>query len=150
LTNFFFIIIFITMGEINRYGGILVKSGNECLLCKRNSKGSLPGQWSVPAGQINKNEPPLIGSKREFFEETDIKVNGDIKLIGFLTRKDREGKKNKGLLYLFLLESDKKIIPDLENAKDGDEHTECDYFTKDNLPIDKNDQLFRIIEKILD
>jgi ADP-ribose pyrophosphatase YjhB (NUDIX family) len=138
------------MGEINRYGGILVKSGNECLLCKRNAKGSLPGQWSIPAGHLNKTEPPLIGSKREFFEETNIKVTDDIKLIGFLNRTDREGRKNKGLLYLFLLESDEKLIPDLDNAIDGDEHSECDYFTKNNLPIDKNDQLFRIIDKILE
>lgn len=138
------------MKTIKRYSGVLVKSGNECLLCKRNSKGSLPGQWSIPAGHIEKNEPPLIAAKREFYEETNKKVTGELRLIGFIGRKNREGKKNKGLLYLFLWKSEDKIVPDLVNAKDGEEHTECDYFNKENLPIDETDQLFKIIQKILD
>jgi hypothetical protein len=53
-------------------------------------------------------------------------------------------------MYVFLLESDERIIPDLENAEDGDEHTECGYFTVDNLPIeDKTDQLYKLIQNIL-
>lgn len=138
------------MKKIKRYTGVLVKVGNECLLCKRNSKGDLPGEWSVPAGSVEEKEHPIDGAHREFYEETDKKINGNLKLIGFLTRKDREGIKNRGLLYLFLYEPDEKVIPDLKNAKDGNEHTECDYFTKDNLPIkDKSSDLFRIIQKIL-
>jgi len=138
------------MKKIKRYAGVLVKVGNECLLCKRNSKGDLSGEWSVPAGSVEEKEHPMDASYREFYEETDKKIKGDLKLIGFLTRKDREGIKNRGLLYLFLYEPDEKVIPDLENAKDGNEHTECDYFTKDNLPIkDKSSDLFRIIQKIL-
>ena len=53
-------------------------------------------------------------------------------------------------MYVFLLESDTKINPDLENAKDGEEHTECGYFTIENLPIeDKNDQLYKLIQHLL-
>ena len=137
------------MKTVKRYSGVLVKSGDKCLLCKRNSKGSLPGQWSIPAGHIEKNEPPLIAAKREFYEETNKKVNGELRLVGFLNRKNREGKKNKGLLYLFLLDSEDKITPDLINAKDGEEHTECEYFGKESLPLNKTDQLYKIIQKIL-
>lgn len=138
------------MKKIKRYSGVLVKFGDECLLCKRNSKGDFPGEWSVPAGSVEEKEHPMDGAHREFYEETNNKINGGLRLIGFLNRKDREGIKNRGLLYLFLYEPDEKVIPDLKNAKDGNEHTICDYFTKDNLPIkDKNSDLFRIIQKIL-
>jgi ADP-ribose pyrophosphatase YjhB (NUDIX family) len=138
------------MKKIKRYAGVLVKVGNECLLCKRNSKGDLPGEWSVPAGSVEDNESPIKGAHREFYEETNYNIEKDIKLIGFLTRKDREGIKNRGLLYLFLYEPDEKVIPDLQNAKDGNEHTECSYFTKENIPIkDKSSDLFRIIQKLL-
>jgi len=54
------------------------------------------------------------------------------------------------LMYVFLMETDEKIHPDLENAFDGDEHTECGYFDLENLPFeDENDQLCRLITRIL-
>jgi len=138
------------MKKIKRYAGVLVKVGNECLLCKRNSKGDLPGEWSVPAGSVEEKEHPMDAAYREFYEETDNKINGNLKLIGFLTRKDREGIKNRGLLYLFLYEPDEKVIPDLQNAKDGDEHSTCSYFNINNLPFeDENNQLCCLIKRIL-
>lgn len=138
------------MKKFKRYGGIIVKVGDECLLCKRNEKGSLPGQWSIPAGGLNNGEHPLVGAKREFFEETNQRIDGDVRLVGFVRRTNRDGKKDKGLLYVFKVDSDEKIIPDLGNAKDGDEHTECGYFNLENNPIqDKTDQLYKLIEKIL-
>jgi len=138
------------MENVKRYGGILVKHENEVLLCKRNADGDLPGVWSIPAGRLEKNESALNGCKREFFEETNIQVNGDLKLIGFVGRTNREGTTKKGLLYVFLWETDEKIYPDLENAEDGEEHTECGYFSKENLPFtDENDQLCKLIKNIL-
>ena len=137
------------MENTKRYGGIIVKKDNEVLLCKRNNFGSLPGIWSIPAGKLNRNENPSVGAKREFFEETNIKVDGKINLCGFINRKTRDGKINKGLMYVFLYEVDEKIYPDLENAKDGQEHTECGYFSIDNLPMDSNDQLCILIKNIL-
>lgn len=137
------------MENTKRYGGIIVKKDNEVLLCKRNNFGSLPGIWSIPAGKLNRNENPSVGAKREFFEETNIKVDSKINLCGFINRKTRDGKINKGLMYVFLYEVDEKIYPDLENAKDGGEHTECGYFSVDNLPMDNEDQLYILIKNIL-
>jgi hypothetical protein len=49
-----------------------------------------------------------------------------------------------------LIETDEEIYPDLENANDGGEHTECGYFSLKELPIeDYKDGLFKIIMKIL-
>ena len=53
-------------------------------------------------------------------------------------------------MYVYLMEVDEKICPDLTKAKDGNEHSECDYFTLKNNPIeDKNDQLYLLIKNIL-
>ena len=32
-------------------------------------------------------------------------------------------------MYVYMIETDEEIIPDFVNAKDGDEHTDCGYFT---------------------
>lgn len=34
------------------------------------------GVWSIPKGEYNESEEPLAAAKREFFEETGIKVDG--------------------------------------------------------------------------
>lgn len=138
------------MKIVKRYTGVLVKVGDEVLLCKRSNKGSLPGVWSIPAGKIEDEESPSAAAKREFFEETNNDINGSLKLIGFVNRSSRDGSEYRGLMYVFLYEPKDRVIPDLDNAKDGDEHTECGYFTLENLPFeDKNDQLFKLIQNIL-
>jgi ADP-ribose pyrophosphatase YjhB (NUDIX family) len=137
------------MDKIKRYGGIIIRCEDEVLLCKRNNKDTLPGVWSIPAGKLLKNENPDEGSKREFFEETNIEIKKKIDLVGFINRKTRDGKSNKGLMYVFLCDVDEKIYPDLENAKDGSEHTESGFFNEKNLPMDKNDQLYILLKNIL-
>ena len=138
------------MKKVKRYSGVIVKCGDEVLLCKRNSTGSLPGQWSIPGGNLGKNEHPMDGVQREFEEETNYTLDNDLKLVGFVKRYNRDGSEIKGLMYVFLMETDEKINPDLENAVDGDEHSECSYFNINNLPFDdKSDQLYRLITRIL-
>jgi len=138
------------MKQVKRYSGVIVKCGDEVLLCKRNATGSLPGQWSIPGGHLEKNEHPIDGIEREFKEETNHTLDNKLKLVGFVERYNRDGSEVKGLMYVFLMETDKKIHPDLENAFDGDEHTECGYFDLKNLPFDNNcDQLCRLITRIL-
>ena len=71
--------------NMKRYAGILVKCGDEVLLCKRNNNGDLPGQWSIPCGHLEEDESPKEGSMREFYEETNLKAKDDIKLVGMIT-----------------------------------------------------------------
>mgnify|MGYP001400406845 CR=1 FL=1 len=138
------------MKDINRYAGVIIKYGDEVLLGKRNAQKSLPGEWSIPAGHLHKTEHPMDACRRECYEETNIKLDGDLKLVGFINRHNREGKKNKGLMYVFLYETNKKLVPDLKNAKDGEEHSELKYFTLQNLPFkDEKNQLCQIIKRIL-
>ena len=138
------------MKDINRFAGVIIKYGDDVLLGKRSIHKSLPGEWSIPAGHLHEGEHPMDACRRECYEETNIKINGKLKLVGFINRHNREGKKNKGLMYVFLYESDKKLNPNLNSAKDGDEHSEFKYFNLNNLPFsDKSDQLSQIITRIL-
>ena len=117
-----------------RYAGVLVKCKDKILLCKRNATGSFPGMWSLPGGKVEQNETTMDAAKREFFEETAIDIDSEeLSFIGVLPRYTRDGKKVKGLMYVYLLETDEEIIPDLENAIDGEEHTECGYFTHSEI-----------------
>ena len=137
------------MKQPKRYAGILVKYNDEVLMCQRNYEGDMPGQWSIPCGHLHDNENAMIGAKREFFEETDFKIKDKIKLVGFMNGKTKGKNDSEGLFYVFLHNTDEKIIPDLENAQDGDEHIDYGYFKLKNLPIKKNTQLYGIIEKII-
>lgn len=120
--------------ERKRFAGVLVKYQDTILLCKRNSKAEFPGMWSIPAGGVEQDESTMEAAKREFFEETAIDIkNKDINFIGILPRTTRDGNKTKGLMYVYKLETDLKLEPDLNSAVDGDEHTDWGYFDKTKL-----------------
>lgn len=133
-----------------RYAGVLVKSKDKVLLCKRSAQAAMSGEWSMPSGKINEGETPIDGAAREFFEETNIKVTNPLTFCGMIKRYTRDGKNVKGLMYTFLMESEEELNPDLENAMDGDEHTECGYFTKDSLPTPIGDQTRDLIITVLE
>lgn len=129
---------------MNMYAGILVKSGDKVLLCKRCSKCSLPNIWSIPSGHVEKGENAIDGARREFFEETNVKIK-NIRLLGMF--RSRTG---QGLVYVYLHETSKHINPDLDDAKDGKEHTECGYFSLDEIDSKKTTpELFELIKKVL-
>jgi len=134
---------------MKKYAGIIVRSNNKVLLCKRNSEGSLPGYWSCPGGKMESGETPKEAAIREFMEETDLPVYGDISFAAAIKRYTRDGSEIKGLMYCYLLDVDDEIYPDLDNAIDGDEHTECDYFGKEDLPEPMTEQFNKLINIIL-
>jgi len=118
-------------------------------LCKRSPKESMPGVWSIPSGHIEEGESPLDGALREFEEETNIKLPNKLQLIGFINRYKKD-KTKKGMVYVFYYESDKELIPDLTKAKDGHEHTECGYFSINEIDeYSTGTQLFKLIQNIL-
>lgn len=134
---------------MKKYAGIIVRCKNKVLLCKRNSDTTLPGHWSCPAGSVEKDEDPKEAAIREFMEETDLPVVGDINFAAIIKRTNRDGTEVKGNLYCYLMDVSDEIYPDLENATDGDEHTECGYFDKDNLPEPMTKQFNKLLNIIL-
>jgi len=134
---------------MKRYSGIIVRHDNKVLLCKRNSDTTLPGHWSCPAGSVEEDEDPLNGAVREFYEETNVELLNSPKFCGIIKRTNRDGTKIKGQMYCYLYDSEDRIIPDLDKATDGDEHTECGYFGKDELPSPMTEQFNKLLKIIL-
>lgn len=125
--------------------GVIIQYGKKVLMCKRAENKVYGGQWSIPMGHVERNESPLNGATREFYEETNIKLGGDIKLIDIIT------KDNGTIIYVYYKDSGMELIPDLENAKDGHEHTECGYYSYDELPFENedDDEIYKIIARVL-
>lgn len=134
-----------------RYVGVLVKCNNKVLLCKRNREGSFPGMWSIPAGKLEDNETTQEGAKREFFEETGVDIDEvEINFIGLVPRLTRDGKKIKGLMYVYLLDTKTPIEPNFEIAVDGDEHSDWGYFKlKEIRPERTGTHLSKLIQNVL-
>lgn len=132
-----------------RHSGVIIKVKDTCLLCKRNEKGKRPGEWSIPTGKIESEESPLDAAYREFYEETNIRIEQELSLVGIIDRNTRDGKTKKGAMYVFLTEYENQVIPDLDNAKDGDEHTECGYYSLENLPKPIGETLVELLQKVI-
>jgi len=135
-----------------RYAGVIVKCKDKVLMAKRNNLGSFPGMWSIFGGKVEENEETKDAAKREFFEETNINIDDeDLKFVGLIPRHTRDGKKVKGLMYVYQLDVDSPISPDLENAKDGEEHTEFNYFDLDQIEPEKSGtHLHKLLQVVLE
>ena len=120
---------------MRKYVGVLVKHKGEFLLCKRSPRTkSLPGMWSIPAGKLEAGETTHEAAKREFYEETNVSIlNKKIRLLNVIERYSRDGSRVNGEFWVYLLESPDRLVPDLVNAIDGDEHSECGYFIVEEL-----------------
>lgn len=137
------------MEKKKKYAGVVVKCGDKVLLCKRNYLGNMPGEWSIPGGKIEKQETPIDAAAREFYEETALRVTSPLIFCGLIKRYHRDGTKLKGVMYTFYMEVEEEIYPDLEKAIDGDEHTDCGYFSIDNLPSPIGEQTVKLIGFLL-
>lgn len=137
--------------DSKRYAGVLVKCGDQILLCKRNNLGSFPGMWSIPGGKMEEGESSQESARREFFEETAVDISDrDLKFIGLLPRHTRDGKKIKGMMYVYQLDTETPIEPDFATAKDGEEHTEWKYFKLDEIDSNEcGEFMYKLIEIVL-
>ena len=90
------------------------------------------------------------GSLRVFFEETAVDIsNEELTFVGMIPQHTRDGKKIKGLMYEYLLKVDNPIHPDLVNAIDGEEHTECGYFSIDEITEEKSGEYLHKLAEIV-
>jgi ADP-ribose pyrophosphatase YjhB (NUDIX family) len=112
--------------------GIIVKVGDECLVCQRASENSEPGKWAIPMGGIENGESSEIAAYREFHEEMGINLNLPIKHIARVNRYNKMGFQ-KSILHVYICEPNGYLIPNLERAKDGFEHTSCEYMNKEEI-----------------
>lgn len=132
-----------------RYSGVLIKFKDKFLLCKRNLEDSYPGVWSIPGGHIEGSEESSEAAIREFYEETSVNLKQHkLNFVGIVPR-NTESKKVNGYMYVYYVNSDNKISPNLNLAKDGYEHTECGYFTKDELnSMNTDNEILKLINSL--
>jgi len=112
--------------------GIIVKVNDRCLVCKRAVEINEPSKWAIPMGGIEEGEDPKDAAYREFYEEMGVSVDGVIKPLSKINRYNKLGQ-IKTILHVFIFKTDTEIIPDLDGAVDGFEHTECEYMTLDQI-----------------
>jgi hypothetical protein len=64
----------------------------------------------------------------------------------------QDGKKSdKDFIYIFISELTEPILPDLDSATDGHEHTKCGYFRFDEMKkLGLDDNLQKILKKYFD
>lgn len=137
------------MKKFRRSAGVIIKHGDEVLLCKRSPKESLPNHWSIPGGGIENGESPGQAAIREVHEETNIELTTDLDLVGMIDTKNEDGLKT-GMMFVFSQETKNKKEADLEKASHGKEHTTCKYFKSEDIPKQKNTkELYDILKKIL-
>lgn len=128
---------------MSKYAGVIIRANNKCMLCKRASYHNfLPNTWSFPSGHVEEGESDEEAAKREFHEETGLKAK-NLKYVSKM-----ESKNGKGDVAIYLMDVKDEIIPDLDLAKDGYEHTMCKYFSKENIP-DTTPQLQKVLEILL-
>jgi len=123
--------------------GILILSDDKVLLCKRTDS----RQWAIPMGHMEEGEEPVDCAYREFYEETNLEITDPIKSIGRIKKKKND--KVKSILHIFLFEVDSEVEPNLEDAQDGHEHSECGYFDIEEIEeLEMEESLKKFIFKI--
>lgn len=137
------------MKKFRRSAGVIIKHGDEVLLCKRSPDETLPNIWSIPGGGIENGESPGQAAIREVHEETNIELTTDLDLVGMIDTKNEDGLKT-GMMFVFLQEIKDKKNADLKRASHGKEHSTCKYFKSEDIPKQKRTkELYDIIKKIL-
>jgi 8-oxo-dGTP pyrophosphatase MutT (NUDIX family) len=111
--------------------GIVAHMKGLALLGRRSKNcHNLSGHWSMPCGMIDPGENPEQAARREFFEETGVKAQGEIKFLDdFIVKEDK-------YFALFSMEINDLIFPSSE-AIDAIEHEEWGFFKieKKSLPM---------------
>jgi len=90
----------------------------EILLLLRQNEKHMNNMWGIPTGKIEKGETPLMGMRRELFEETGIRVKrGQLR---FFTKCYMIFPGEKLIAYIFSLKLDSrpKIVIDPNEHKD--------------------------------
>jgi mutator protein MutT len=117
---------------MKKSSGVIIKSNNRILVCKRSTENSEGGKWALPMGGIEEGETSEQAAYREFHEEMGVEIDGGLQALGYINRYNKQGGL-KSILYLFMYETNDEIVPDLDLAMDGHEHSECGYMTREEI-----------------
>lgn len=60
---------------------VYAERGDKVLMLKR-AGGAMSGQWFLPGGAVERGELPEEGARRELLEESGLRIDGDLELVG--------------------------------------------------------------------
>ena len=116
--------------------GIMYDNHNRVLLGKRHSNGPYPNIWEFPGGKLENGETIEECLHREWFEELNVSIVIDTKLITFVSVTEKNT-----TCHFFI-----GLILDLPNLQ-VNVHECVDFFYPDQM---KQLQLFKGDDKIVD
>lgn len=116
--------------ENKRYVGVLIKYGKQILLVKRNADNVEESIWTIPGGKMIEGLKIREAAQQMLLDTTSIDVEVDkLHLVGLIPRESKDGKKDKGLMYVFLYEALLGELPIFKSCKTPHKHSKHGYFT---------------------
>ncbi len=110
--------------QLKASAGALVEREGQVLLVRR-AIDPWKGDWYLPAGYLEVDEPPARGAERETYEETGLRVRASRLLQIYFFEDDPRG---NGLLILYAADI---LDGELRGSQEGQE---LGFFSSENLP----------------
>ena len=122
--------------ENKRYVGVLIKYGKQILLVKRNADNVEESIWTIPGGKMIEGLKIREAAQQMLLDATSIDVEVDkLHLVGLIPRESKDGKKDKGLMYVYMYEAKPTLLPLFETSNKPKKHIEYGYFTVEHIQL---------------
>ena len=133
-----FILTFITINtmETKRYVGVLIKCGKQILLVKRSADDPRKSIWTIPGGKMVEGQKIRTVAAQMLLDTTSIDINEEeLQMVGLIPRESKDGKKDKGLMYVYMYESNPALLPVFETSNKPKKHIDHGYFTVEHIQL---------------
>jgi ADP-ribose pyrophosphatase YjhB (NUDIX family) len=122
--------------ENKRYVGVLIKYGKKILLVKRKGDNVEESIWTIPGGKMIEGLKIREAAQQMLLENTSIVVDEEkLQMVGLIPRETKDGKEEKGLMYVYLYEVNTALLPIFESSKKPKKHIEHGYFTVEHIQL---------------
>ncbi len=109
---------------MNLVGGALFNNGKLLVMKRNNARVLWPGLWEIPGGKVEENETDEDALKREFLEETQLKIS----VLNKYCELDYKYGEATAKEHDFIVEAENYDI-----KIDPKEHTEFRWITRDEI-----------------
>ena len=110
---------------------ILLLKNNKTPMILRSNTGYRDGEWALPSGKVDHNEPFTVAAIREAKEEIGVKIQA--KDLDYVLTLHRKSDNNPNEAWVDMLFVCKEWSGEPYNAE-PEKHSELQWFALDNLP----------------
>jgi ADP-ribose pyrophosphatase YjhB (NUDIX family) len=122
--------------ENKRYVGVLIKCNKEILLVKRSTDDPRKSIWTIPGGKMIEGLKIRTAATQMLFDTTSIEINEEeLQMVGLIPRESKDGKKDKGLMYVYMYEAKPALLPLFETSNKPKKHIDHGYFTVEHIQL---------------